>query len=307
MGIHITLFPQERATAQEAVLGRLRVCYEAMRFFKEGLFFAQDAEIWVHAPSESLGGSLKKTFPAENLYEVTEAVNGYLNTIPFDQLIETFIVFKGKWEFDNVALSGYFSVNNDAEWRKVYGDIEISAYAKAEFEDIVDAFWATQKMVTLIPMFVQTLQRGIEKTGLGISQVAFSRGIPTEEDPSNLMALYLVGERRGLLNVFYRARRKSMDPDIVAKAEPLNTFFFLKTLMSQRVVMERINRKLSQTMVAEVQSRSALYIAKERSSFEKLYNEISKTILKPAVEKLPKEEAVKNAILEGLEEYREPE
>ena len=78
-------------------------------------------------------------------------------------------------------------------------------------------------------------------------------------------------------------------------------------MRSQGVVMERINRKLSQTMVAEVQSRSALYIAKERSSFEKLYDEISKTILKPALEKLPKEEAVKKAILEGLEEYREPE
>jgi len=307
MGIHITLFPIERATILDAILGRLQVCYEAMKFFKEGLFFAQDAEIWVHAPSESLGGSLKKTFPAKNLYEATETVNGYLNTLPFDQLIETFIIFKGNWEFNDVALSGYFSINNDTEWRKVYGDIEVSAYAKGDFEDIVDAFWATQNMVALIPRFVQTLQKAIEKTGLGVSQVTFSRGIPTEEDPSNLMAVYLVGERRGLLSVFYKARRKSMDPDIVAKAEPLNTYFFLKTLISQGVVMERINKKLNQTMVAEVQSKSALYIAKERTSFEKLYNEISKTILKPALEKLPKEEVVKNAILEGLEEYREPE
>lgn len=307
MGIHITLFPQERATVLDVILGKLQVCYEAMKFFKEGLFFLQDTEIWVRAPSESLGGSRKKTFPATNLHEATEAVNGYLNTLPFDQLTETFIIFKGNWEFNNVALSGYFSINNNIEWRKVYGDVEVSTYAKGDFEDIVDAFWATQNMVTLIPMFVQTLQKGIERTGLGISQVTFSRGIPTEEDPSNLMAVYLVGERRGLLSVFYRARRKSMDPDIVAKAEPLNTFFFLKTLIDQSVVIERINKKLSQTMVAEVKSGSALYIAKERTSFEKLYNEISKTILKPALEKLPKEEVVKNAILEGLEEYREPE
>jgi len=69
----------------------------------------------------------------------------------------------------------------------------------------------------------------------------------------------------------------------------------------------RINKRLREALVVEKRTKSALYIAKERNSFATLYREISRTILKPALEKLPKEDVVREMIQHGLEEYREEE
>jgi hypothetical protein len=58
-------------------------------------------------------------------------------------------------------------------------------------------------------------------------------------------------------------------------------------------------------MVAEVPIGSALYIAKERESFGKLFRDISSSVLKPAFAKLPKEEEVRERVEDGLREYHE--
>lgn len=150
-------------------------------------------------------------------------------------------------------------------------------------------------------------KRSIRKSSIGLSQVTFSRGVPTKEDPTNLMAVHLVGERRSLLGLFYRALRESRDRNVIVKARPLHTPFLLSTLIKEEIVGERINNRLKEAMVAEIRGKSATYIAKDPDAFAKLYREISKTILKPALGKLPKENDVKEMIEHGLEEYREQE
>jgi len=305
MGIQIILKQLKPANTSEITNDKLKICFGAIRFFKEALFNTEHVEIWTDSTSEALGGELIKEFPETNPYSAIDLVSRHLATLPPDQLIETIIVFRGTWAFEKYQMPGYFSVNNSREWRQVYGDIEISAYATGVYEDLVDAFWAEQDAASIVPKFIDSIDKSAQPTCLGLSQVTFSRGIPTEEDPSNLMSILLIGERRGLLGIFYRARRRSNDPEIVEKAEPLDTRFLLSTLVSEKLVTERIDRKLKEALVIEQKTKSALYIAKERNSFEKLYNEISEVVLRPALRKLPKSEYVREEILKGLEEHKD--
>jgi hypothetical protein len=66
----------------------------------------------------------------------------------------------------------------------------------------VDGLWLTQDMPSLIPQFIHKIGQATRRTSIGLSQVTFSRGIPTREDPTDLMAVYLAGERRSLLGIF---------------------------------------------------------------------------------------------------------
>ena len=58
-------------------------------------------------------------------------------------------------------------------------------------------------------------------------------------------------------------------------------------------------------MVSELPTGSKLYIAKQRDSFAKLYEDISNAVIKPALAKLPKDELVRQRIEEGLRDYTE--
>lgn len=305
MGIQIRFSQIKPATYYERMRDKLKACFETVKFFYKGVFVPQDAEVWFTAPSEALGGRLARKVSARNPYEATEVLHEHLKELPFEDASKTIVMFKGLWQFNETMLGGYFSIQNSRKWREVYDDIEISAYAKGEFEDLVDVLWLTLDMPTLIPKFIQALEQGIRGTNIGLSQVTFSRGIPTKEDPTNLMAVYLVGERRSLLGIFYKALKESRDRSVAIKAKPLNTTFLLNTLVKQNIVGKRINERLREAMVVEKRTKSALYIAKERNSFATLYREISKAVLKPALEKLPKEDVVREMILHGLEEYRE--
>lgn len=306
MGIQI-IFSKRPATYYTTTIDKLKACFELVRFFHKGLFFPQYAEVWFSAPSEALGGSLAKRTSAANPYEATNLLYEYLKELRFEDISKTIILFKGVWEFNETKLAGYFSVQNDAKWREVYGDIEISAYAKKEFGDLVDALWHSQPVTILIRRFIRTLKTAIAKSSLSLSEVTFSRGVPTREDPTNLMAIYALGERRGLLSLFYTALRQSKDRNVIFKAKPLNTRFLMNALAKEKIVEERITKRLQKAIVEEIRGRSAIYIAKDRNSFEMLFKEISETILKPALHELPKEEYVKEMIHKGLKEYREQE
>jgi len=304
MGIQV-VFSRHPAGYHTVILDKLRAGFELAKFFYKGLFFPENVEVWFSAPSEASGGTIAERFPAENLYVATQRLYDYLGQLSFEDSIRSIIMLKGIWEFNGERLAGYFSIQNDANWREAYGDIEISAYAKGEFEDLVDALWATQPIPSLIRRLLGLLKTATKKSSLSLSQVTFSRGIPTKEDPTNLMAIYFAGERRSLLGTFYMALRQSRDRSVIFKAKPLNTLFFINTLVKDEIAEERITKRLDRAIVTEIRGRSALYIAKDRNSFATLYKEISDAILKPALEKLPKEETVRERIHEGLEEYRE--
>lgn len=307
MGIEITFHPTRIASSAEMARDRLKVCYEAIRFFQSGLFFPQDIEVWFTAPSEALGGTLAKSIVVKNLYADVESLYEYLNQLLLTDLSKTIVVFNGKWAFSGIELGGYFSIQNNNEWRTVYGDISISAYARGEFEDLTDGLWSVQDPRHLIVDFVKNLVQNTKNLSIGLAQINFSRGIFSEEDPTNLMAIYLSGERRSLLRIFYKALVESKDPAVVLKAQPLSSRFLIETLISKSIVKDRIDRRLEKDLVAEIPTRSALYIAKERESFAKLYADISEAVLKPALKKLPEAKLVEYQIEEGLKEFRDSE
>ena len=109
----------------------------------------------------------------------------------------------------------------------------------------------------------------------------------------------------GVASVFYTALRQSKDRNILFKSRPLNTNFFLNTLAKNELANKRINKRLEKALILEKVGRSALYIAKNKNSFTTCFRDISETIIKPALQKLPEEQSVREKINEGLSEYRD--
>jgi hypothetical protein len=305
MAILINFVSSQIATFEELVQDKLTACYGAMRFFQNGYFFPQTVELWYDAPSIALGGELRKEKSAQNLFEAYEILQNDLRNIQNQDLRRTIVIFRGVWKIEDIELAGYFSIHNSMEWRKVYGDIEISAYPKDDIEDIVDALWLTNDINGMIDKFIGNLYQDISKLRIAISQVVFCHGIWNKDDPAGIMAILLVGERRGLLRIFYDARRKEKSWDLEPMAKPLDTTFLLDTLEQTKIVEERINERLERDLVAELPAGSKLYIAKQRDSFGKLYDDISNAVIKPALAKLPKDELVRQRIEEGLKDYTE--
>lgn len=209
------------------------------------------------------------------------------------------------WNIKDVELAGYFSLHISRDWRKVYGDLEISAYPQGDIEDIVDAFWLMEDVTGIVGDFVKTFNRGISTLRIALSQMAFCEGIWNKDDPEAIKAIYITTERRGLLRLFYEARRKEEAWDMETFAKPLDTNFLLDTLEETDLVQERINKELEQDAALEIPVGSKLYIGKEPDSFKKLYRDVTESIIKPALSKLPKDTSVKTQIVEGLRDYPE--
>jgi len=300
MGIYIDLYTILPASYYERVRHKLQFCIAALKFFHEGLFALQDAELWIGAPSEASGGTLKETVKTTDPYLAGEILEKFLSNLPYDEVSQSIVMLNGVWDFDDVKLGGYFSVNFSKVWRDVYHDIEIGAYAKKDFADLVDILWVTQDMESLSRKFIAALRKTAINRSLGLQTMFFSRGVPTEEDPTNLMGAYLHGERRGLLRIFYKALSKTKDPEVASRVPALNDTFFVKTLAAEEIVNERLVKEMEEVMIIERKGDSATYIAKNQDSFANLYEEVSKTILKPGMGKLPTAEHVKNLIESGL-------
>jgi len=56
-----------------------------------------------------------------------------------------------------------------------------------------------------------------------------------------------------------------------------------------------------ETAVIEKSGSSAVYIAKERDSFNKFYNRFKENVFKPASQELPEADLIKKFIKKGLE------
>lgn len=303
MGIQVIFYPARLSTPEERALDKVKVCVEAVKFFRNSLFYPQDIQVWLDASSVALGGMRLKQLSMENFYENTSSLLEYLKTLNIFDLSKTIILFNGTWEFNGVSTGGYFSVQNQEDWRKTYGDIALSAYARNEFEDIVDALWSLENGKGIAIEFVKTITRPDRSLHIKPSLMSFTNGLFSENDPTNLRALYLSGERKSLLRMFYKALLASKDENIVAKSKPIETRFLIETLMSNAIVTERIDRRLERDLVDELPARSTFYYGRKPDSFKNLFHEISEAVLKPAFSKLPKAEIVEQKIDEGLRDY----
>lgn len=281
------------------VLDKLKVCYEALKYFQNKMFFARTAELWYDAPSEALGGEFQGEIPAQNPFNALQVLENKLKKLDFQTLRRVIVIFRGIWIFDNIELAGYFSLHNPKEWRDVYGNIEISAYDK----DLVDVFLLKNDAVEVIGDFVKSLDRNTSNLKISVNHIVFCNGLYNRYEPENLRVIYMVNEMRGLLKLFYEARRKQKNWDMEAFAVPLDTNFFMDTLEKTDVVQDRFNRDLEQDATVPLPVKSKLYIGKERDSFKKLYNDVTESIIKPALSKLPTDSSVREQIVNGLKDY----
>jgi hypothetical protein len=303
MTIVIGFSQKQLTTYDQFVLDKLRACYEAIKYFQNRLFVAHTVEIWYDAPSEALGGDFQGEIPAQNLYNALQILESKLKSLTFQDLHRTIIIFRGVWSIENVELAGYFSLHNPKEWREVYGDLEISAYG----QDLADAFWLRNDAVEVISDFVKSLNRNVSSLRVAVNLIVFCKGLWNKHEPENLRVIYMVNEMRGLLSLFYVARRKEKNWDMETFARPLDTTFLLDTLEKTEIVQDRFSKDLKQDVTLEVPIGSKLYIGKEPDSFKKLYKDVTETIIKPALSKLPKDSSVKQQIEEGLKEFTEVE
>jgi len=304
MGIYIELYAISSGRFYEKVRDKLQFCISALKFFQGGLFSLQDGEIWLYAPSEALGGTLHSPVKATDPYSAGQTIEDALSALPYDELSQAIVMFNGVWDFGEIKTGGYFSVNYSPDWRQAYHDIEIGAYAKKDFADLVDFLWITQPMESLSQKFIATMREtGVNRT-LGLSTVFFSRGVPTDEDPTNLLGVHLDGDRKALLRIFYRALSQTEDPEVASRIPALNSSFFITTIAAEEIVNERLDKEMEEVMIIERKGDSTTFIAKNADSFAKLYDEVSKTILKPGLADLPTAKSVKNWIESGLKKSR---
>ena len=305
MAIQVVFYQTRPATIGERILDKVKACYEAVRVFNNTLFHPQEIQVWLDATSLALGGKQVRVIPINNLYEDSEKLYQYLIGLPFTELTRSIVMFSGRWTFNNVELEGYFSVQNQDEWRKTYGDLTISTYAKGDYHDIVDGFWSLENARKIILDLIRSLAHPSTPLLVRPAQVSFSHGIYSDEDPTNLMAIYLSGERRSLLKIFYKALIASEDQSVVLKSKPLETKFLLDTLISNAIVTRRINKRLERDLIDELPAGSSLYFGRNPDSFKKLFAEITDAVLRPAFSKLPEATKVAEQIEEGLEEYKD--
>lgn len=307
MGIYVKLQSQrgERVPLRDAPLIRLHYANEIIRYFHEGLvFIPENIEVWRNFPSESLGGKLEtdKTRKITDLFRDIALLRKQLTdrAYPLDRLLSTIIVINGIWDLNGIKLAGFISINNNYNWRRVYRDIEVDAYGRGDIEDLVDALWKREDVCEVVSKFVSRMKM-VEKEQLSKPrQIFLTSGVPVKGETENLMAIHLK-DRRDFIDFLYSTLRERGDPDIKDKMHPLDRDFFVNALASHRVTNRKLGEVLKDTFIREESGNSVTYIAKERNSFTRLYDEFYDTVFKPAMANLPKTKDVKLTIAKGLE------
>jgi len=304
MGIYLNLVSSERMRISplERALSRIHYCYEAIRYFAKGrLFLPRTIRVWMDAPSETLEGIKKREIQIVDLYNDVERLRSWFKEDFYqERLFSSIIVFEGVWDFDNIKLAGFFSVNNEYTWRNMYLDVEIDAYGKGDIEDLVDVFWEKGEIITLAPNFFMELKHAEKGEPTRPREIYFSIGAPEYGGFDNLVALHLQ-DWRALVGFLYSRLRKDKAPWIKSKVAPIDRGFFLGSIREQKVVPMILKRLIEEASLVEQHGKSVTYIAKDKKSFSKFYQKTREEVFKSAVQDFPESEALKKKIQKGLE------
>ena len=302
MGIYVRLTSPTRISTREWALSRINYCHESMRYFYQGrIFLPEMIKIWLNAPTETLGGILKKQMKIVNLYRDVEILRSWIKQEFYrEELFSSIIVFEGVWSFDNVKLAGFFSANNKHAWRDAYHDVEIDAYGKGEFEDLVDVFWRKGDIETIASSFFTELKRVGRGQPTKPSAIYFSIGAPEHGEVANLRALHLQ-DWRAFVGFLYSRLRRDKASWIKNKVAPIDRGFFLGSIREQKVVHTIFKRILEESLLTEKTGKSVTYIARDKESFTKFYQKFKEEVFKSVSQELPNAETLKKRMKKGLE------
>jgi hypothetical protein len=302
MGIYIKLESNVRISPLEKALARLHYCYEAIRYFEQPKFFQlQNAQIWLKAPSEPLGGILKDEIRIADAYRTIELLHArFAKSFYADELFSSIVVFNGLWDLNGLKFAGFVSCNNDFAWNQAYYDVEIDAYGRGKFEDLIDVFLDKGEISELAASFITTIRRAGQGQSAIPTQIYFSIGAPEYGEVENLVALYLQ-DRREMVRFLYSKLRRDRDEWIKDKVAPIDRVFFVGSIMEQKIVASIFKQVLEETELIEQVGKSVTYIAKTRDSFGKFYQKFKEEVFKPASQELPEADALKKTIKKGLE------
>jgi len=217
-----------------------------------------------------------------------------------ERLFSSIIVFEGTWDFDDVKLVGFFSANNEYVWQNAYHDVEIDAYGRGEFGDLMDVFWDRNEIENLVSAFITELRQIGRGKNTKPSQVYFSVGAPEYGELSNLLALHLQ-DWRAFVGFLYSRLRKDKAPWIKNKVAPIDRGFFLRSIREQDVVKNISRKILRESLLIERTGKSVTYIAKDRKAFTKFYQKFKEEIFRSASGDLPEAEKLKKLMQKGLE------
>ena len=302
MGIYIRLESPVRISFLRWALLRLGYCYRTINYFQQlGMFLPQRIRIWKKAPTETLGGTLYKNVRISNLYsDIRELYSLIEEKFYQDELFSSIIVFEGIWNFDEVKLAGFFSVNNDVAWRDAYHDVEIDAYGKGEFEDLVDYLWKQGLIETIAPSFIDEVKREGRGKLAKPREIYFSIGAPEYGEVTNLILLHLK-DWHNFIGFLYSKLRRDKARWIKNKVVPIDRHFFLSSIREQKIVQTTLKKILRESLVTEKVGRSVTYMAKDQESFLKVYQKFKEEVFKSAAEELPEADTLKKKIRKGLE------
>lgn len=303
MGIYIDLKEKSYFASKAIALERLEYCREAIQFFSSGLMFRPDRyKIFLNGPSEALGGQLKEDEIISDVNYLFSHLSSRIEKHFFDEeLFRSIMVFEGVWNIDGINLDGFFSVNNHYGYKNIYKDIEIDAYGKGKYGDLVEVFWDKNQIELLVELIDRLKST---KHGLGnVSRLYFTIGVPEDGYVDNVIAIYF-HDRYALIKYLYNKLKKDGEDWFQTKLTPISSTYFLKTLKEEELVTRSFELGLKNAEIVEKAGASSIFIAKSKDSFRKFYDYFKEEVFKAAAQELPASDHLRLKIRQGLEKKK---
>ncbi len=302
MGIYIRLASPMSISLRRRALSRIDYCYRTIRYFQQaGWFIPERIKVWKNATTEALGGKLHRDIEISGLHSDVQRLRSWLDEAFYrDELFLSIVVFEGLWNFDKVKFAGFFSANNSNDWREAYHDVEIDAYGRGEFEDLVDYLLKQDLIENIAPSLISEIKREGRRKYYKPRTIYFSTSAPEYGDLDNLVALHLK-DWRNFVDFLYSRLRRDRASWIRNKVAPIERNFFLSAIKQQRTVQMTLKKLLKETLVTEQVGNSVTYLAKDKESFNKLYQGFKEEVFRLASAELPEAETLKKDIQKGLE------
>jgi hypothetical protein len=286
----------------DRALGRLFYCTEAIRHFQRDKFFVpRSVSIWLNAPSEALNGKLIYRKDMTDLDNIAQQLQRrFKDSFYRDGLPASIILFEGTWQLYGLEIAGFFSCNNYRAWNRIYFDVEIDAYSKGEYGDLMDVFLAHGEVPELAKNFVAYYKMSSQNQIIMPRFIYFSRGVPEYGEVEDLIALYL-RDRHDMVTFLYNKLRRIEESWVKDQVEPIDRHFYVSSLVSIESIEKIFSEVVKKTNLIESEGDSITYIAEDTNTFETFFEHFKNEIFRPASKDLPNAAFLKEKMRNGLE------